>query len=79
MVGLSQALYEVAKEYGVKVSTVYPGITDTQMVRDLNPPTKPEQWMLPEDISYCVLFLLKQSPRMIVKDVVPWSVGYDRI
>ncbi len=79
MVGLSQALYEAAKEYGVKVSTVYPGITDTQMVRDLNPPTKPEQWMLPEDISYCVLFLLKQSPRMIVKDVVPWSVGYDRI
>jgi NAD(P)-dependent dehydrogenase (short-subunit alcohol dehydrogenase family) len=79
MVGLSQALYEAAKEYGVKVSTVYPGITDTKMVRDLNPPTKPEQWMLPEDISYCVLFLLKQSSRMIVKDVVPWSVGYDRI
>lgn len=79
MVGLSQALYEAAKQYGVKVSTVYPGITDTQMVRDLNPPTKPEQWMLPEDISYCVLFLLKQSSRMIVKDVVPWSVGYDKI
>lgn len=79
MVGLSQALYEVAKEYGVKVSTVYPGITDTKMVRDLHPPTKPEQWMLPEDISYCVLFLLKQSPRMIVRDIVPWSVGYDRI
>jgi NAD(P)-dependent dehydrogenase (short-subunit alcohol dehydrogenase family) len=79
MVGLSQALYEAAKEFSVKVSTVYPGITDTQMVRDLNPPTKPEQWMLPEDISYCVLFLLKQSPRMVVKDIVPWSVGYDRI
>jgi len=79
MVGLSQAMYEAAKEYGVKVSTVYPGITDTKMVRDLNPPTKPEQWMLPEDISDCVLSLLKQSPRMIVKDVVPWSVGYDRI
>ncbi len=79
MVGLSQALYEAAKEYGVKVSTVYPGITDTKMVRDLHPPTKPEQWMLPEDISYCVLFLLKQSSRMIVKEVIPWSVGYDRI
>ena len=79
MVGLSQALYEAAKEYGVKVSIVYPGITDTKMVRDLHPPTKPEQWMLPEDISYCVLFLLKQSPRVVVKEIVPWSVGYDRI
>jgi 3-oxoacyl-[acyl-carrier protein] reductase len=79
MVGLSQALYEAAKEYGVKVSTVYPGITDTQMVRDLNPPTQPEQWMLPDDISYCILFLLKQSERMIVRELIPWSVRYDRI
>ena len=79
VMGLSQALYETAKEYGIKVSTVYPGITDTKMVRDINPPTKPEQWMLPEDISYCVMFLLKQSDRMIVKDIVPWSTGYDKI
>lgn len=79
IVGLSQALYESAKEFGVKVSTVYPGITNTQMVRDLNPPTKEEQWMLPEDIAYCVMFLLKQSDRMIVKDIVPWAVGYDKI
>lgn len=79
MVGLSQALYETAKEYGVKVSTIYPGITDTKMVRDINPPTNPKQWMLPEDISSCVIFLLKQSDRMIVKDIVPWSTGYDKI
>lgn len=79
MVGLSQALYETAKEFGVKVSTVYPGITDTKMVRDIDPPTKPEQWMLPEDIACCVLFLLKTSDRMIVKDLVPWSTGFDRI
>lgn len=77
--GLSQALYEVGKEYGIKVSTVYPGITDTKMVRDINPPTNPEEWMLPEDISYCVMFLLKQSERMIVKDIVPWATGYDKI
>jgi NAD(P)-dependent dehydrogenase (short-subunit alcohol dehydrogenase family) len=79
MAGLSQALYEAAKEYGVKVSTIYPGITDTKMVRDTNPPTNPNQWMLPEDIAYCVMFLLGQSDRMIVRDVVPWSTGYDKI
>jgi len=79
VVGLSQALYETAKEFGVKVSIVYPGITDTKMVRDINPPTKPEQWMLPEDISYCVMFLLKSSDRMVVRDLVPWSTGYDKI
>ena len=79
MSGLSQALYEAGKDFGVKVSTVYPGITDTKMVRDIDPPTNPEQWMLPEDISYCILFLLKSSSRMVIKDVVPWSTGYDRV
>lgn len=77
--GLSQALHGTAKDFGIKVSTVYPGITDTKMVRDTDPPTKPEEWMQPEDISYCVLFLLKSSSRMIIKDVVPWSTGYDRV
>ena len=79
IVGLSQALYEAAKDFDIKVSTVYPGITDTKMVRDVDPPTNPDQWMLPEDISYCILFLLKSSSRMVIKDVVPWSTGYDRI
>lgn len=77
--GLSQALYETAKDFGIKVSTVYPGITDTKMVRDINPSTTPNQWMLPEDISYCILFLLKSSSRMVIKDVIPWSTGYDKV
>jgi len=79
VVGLSQALYQTAKQLQVKVSVVYPGITDTKMVRDLEPPTKPEQWMRPEDIAETILFLLKQSNRAIVRDLVPWSTGYDRI
>jgi hypothetical protein len=52
------------------------------MIRDLNGDNSvgsPEDWMQPEDIAYCVLFLLKQSPRMVVKEITPWSVGYDRI
>jgi len=77
--GFNQALYETAKEYGVKVSCVYPGITDTKMVRDIEPPTRPDQWMQPEDITDCILFLLKTSPRVVIKDLVPWSVGYDRV
>ncbi|MBN1675608.1 MAG: SDR family oxidoreductase [Kiritimatiellae bacterium] len=79
VVGLSQALYETAKPFGVKVSIVYPGITDTKMVRDLHPPTQPEQWMQPEDIADCIRFLLKQSERVVIRELVPWSTGYDKI
>lgn len=71
IVGLSQALYQEARNFGVKVSTVYPGITDTKMVRDANDPTDAERWMMPEDIACCILFLLKSSSRMVVRDIVP--------
>lgn len=79
LMGLSEALYETAKEYGVKVSVVYPGMTDTEMLRELNPPVPPDRWMKPEDIADCVLFLLEQSDRAVVRDLVPWAARYDKI
>lgn len=79
LIGLSQALYETAKEYGVKVSVIYPGMTDTEMLRDFNPPVDPNRWMLPEDIVGCILFLLKQSDRVVVRDIVPWAARHDKI
>jgi 3-oxoacyl-[acyl-carrier protein] reductase len=79
MTGLSQALYEYGKEFGVKVSTIYPGMTDTEMLRGLNPPVDPDKWLLPGDISGCVLFLLKQSSRTVVKDITPWARRHDKI
>lgn len=79
IVGLSEALYQEAKKHNVKVSTIYPGVTDTEMLRSQDMPCEPSQWMLPEDIAECVLFLLKTSNRMVIKDIVPWSTGYDQI
>jgi len=77
--GLTQALYEIGKEYGVKVSVIYPGMTDTKMLREINLPVDPSCWMLPEDIAGCVLFLLKQSDRVAVKEIVPWAARHDKI
>ena len=79
VLGLTEAMYEAGKKYNVKVSTILPGVTNTEMVRNLFPNDSPDQWMLPEDISYCVKFLLNQSKRMIVKEIVPWAVGHDVI
>jgi NAD(P)-dependent dehydrogenase (short-subunit alcohol dehydrogenase family) len=76
--GLSEALWEELRGSGVKVSSIYPGITDTGMVRAING-GDPGEWMQPEDIAACVIFLLSLGPRVIVKDIVPWAVGRDRI
>jgi len=67
---LSQSIYETSKKYNIKVSTIFPGVTDTKMVRDINLPSTPDKWMLPEDISNCVLFLLKQNDRVFIEDLI---------
>jgi 3-oxoacyl-[acyl-carrier protein] reductase len=79
LIGLSEALYNTAKEYGVKVSLIYPGMTDTEMLRALNPPVDPSHWMQPEDIVGCVIFLLEQSDRVTVREIVPWAAKHDQI
>lgn len=79
MIGASAALYEEGKKHNVKVSLIHPGMTDTGMLRSAGTGTTPDQWMLPEDISSCVVFLLKNSKRMVIKEIVPWATGYDQI
>jgi 3-oxoacyl-[acyl-carrier protein] reductase len=75
IVGLSQALRDEGKKSGIKVSTVYPGMTDTKMIERYRTTDDPK-WMLPEDIAYCVLFLLKQSERTNVRDIIPEMTDY---
>ena len=79
LIGMSEALYAVAREYGVKVSTIYPGLTDTEMLRGFNPAVDPSRWMQPEDIVGCIIFLLEQSDRVVVRDIVPWAARHDQI
>lgn len=77
--GLTQALYETGKECGVKVSVIYPGMTDTKLLRDINLPVDTGCWMLPEDIAGCVLFLLKQSDRIVIRELIAWAARHDKI
>jgi 3-oxoacyl-[acyl-carrier protein] reductase len=70
LIGLSQALFDEARGAGIKVSTLYPGYVDTEMIRhreDLA--AHRDLWAQPEDMAHCVLFLLSLSDRVIVKDL----------
>jgi 3-oxoacyl-[acyl-carrier protein] reductase len=77
--GLTEALYKYGKNYNIRVSAVYPGVTDTEMLRSSDMTCSPEALMKPEDMAYCVLFLLKSPQRMVVKEIVPWATKFDII
>jgi NAD(P)-dependent dehydrogenase (short-subunit alcohol dehydrogenase family) len=79
LLGFTEALYENAKPLGVKVSVILPGMTDTEMLRNANPPVPRGHWMGPHDIAGCVLFLLRQSDKVVVREIVPWATLHDEI
>lgn len=77
--GLTEALYKYGKAYDIRVSAIFPGVTDTEMLQSADMPCTPDMLMKPEDIAYCVLFLLNSPKRMVVKEIVPWATKFDII
>ncbi|SDW48231.1 SDR family NAD(P)-dependent oxidoreductase [Paenibacillus sp. CF384] len=69
--GLTQSLRKAASPYGIKVSAVYPGMTETQMVKEFHEKNEESSWLLPQDISDCIMFLLRTSERCLIKDLIP--------
>lgn len=78
LVGFSKALYQTCKEFNIKVSVIYPHFTDTQMLRDIDPPVASDKWMSTDDIAGTVLFLLKSSNKMVIKDIFPIAFQTER-
>jgi len=70
--GLSRATCEASLRYnfGIKVSTVFPGATDTAMARSIDYGHEIKNWLLPEDIADVVISLLKTNKRVIIKDLI---------
>lgn len=79
LAGAAAAMYEEGKPYQIRVSSIYPGVTNTDSLHQNGMPCSPEQCMLPEDIASCISFLLQTPERMIIRDLVPWASAYDKI
>ena len=49
------------------------------MLQGAHSPLAPqEHWMKPEDIAECVLFLLRQGERAVIREMIPWLVRHDQ-
>jgi NADP-dependent 3-hydroxy acid dehydrogenase YdfG len=60
--GISHSLYKEVREYGVKVTCIYPGSVQTNFFDNIESVTVNENMMRPEDIASTVLHALESHP-----------------
>ncbi|WP_026464855.1 SDR family oxidoreductase [Adhaeribacter aquaticus] len=60
--GMSQALFKEVREFGIKVTCIYPGSVNTNFFDHFENATSPENMMQPEDIASTILHVLQSPP-----------------
>jgi len=60
--GMSQALFKEVRDFGIKVTCIYPGSVNTGFFTDFDNKTAPENMMQPTDIASTIMHVLQSSP-----------------
>ncbi len=71
LASFSHSLFDEARKYGVKVVTIFPDMTKTDLYRnaDFKEGDEAEAYLLPEEVASAVEFILSQREGMIVSDI----------
>lgn len=73
VVGLAHGTMEEEREHGIRVTVIFPGLTDTPLVLKRPTPTPPEvlaRALQPEDVAAACLFVMTLPPRAHVPELV---------
>lgn len=71
LASFSHSLFDEARKYGVKVVTIFPDMTKTNLYRnaDFREGDEIESYLLPEEVADAVEFILSQREGIIVADI----------
>jgi NAD(P)-dependent dehydrogenase (short-subunit alcohol dehydrogenase family) len=69
VMGITKSLAVEAQPYGIRVSAILPGGTDTELIRIARPDINPDDLIQLEDIDQTVLFLLSLSDRAAIDQI----------
>ena len=71
LASFSHSLFDEVRKYGVKVVTIFPDMTKTNLYRnaDFREGDEAESYLLPEEVAQAVEFVLSQREGMIVSDL----------
>ena len=78
LASFSRSLFDEARKYGVKVVTISPDMTQTNLYRNANfrEGDEPESYLLPEDVAGAVEWILRQREGVIVTELALKHVSY---
>jgi len=60
--GISQSMYKELRNFGIKVSVIYPGSVKTNFFDEIDSVTTSDNMMMPEDIASTILHVLTTPP-----------------
>lgn len=67
--GIGHSIFQELRDYGIKVTTIYPGSTNTNFFDDMEFANANENMMRPQDIAQTILGSLQTHPNYHVVDV----------
>lgn len=70
VMGLTQALHEEGKKYGIRVMAVVAGGMRTNFFKTLDPPPPPENLQPPENVANCILFMICQPAESVIHELI---------
>ena len=73
--GLSQAMYKELREFGIKVTCVYPGAVNTGFFDRIDSVQANEKMLRPEDVAVAIVQVLESSPHSHPIDLEIRSMG----
>lgn len=70
LLSFSRSLFDEARKYGVKVTTILPDMTDTNLYRNADFEASKEEAarLLPQDVSDAVKYILTADPHMVITE-----------
>ena len=71
LASFSHSLFDEARKYGVKVVTIFPDMTQTNLYRnaDFREGDETETYLLPQEVAEAVEYILSQREGMVVTDI----------
>lgn len=71
LASFSNSLFDETRKYGVKVVTIFPDMTKTELYRhaDFQEGEEPESYLLPEEVANAVEYILTQRKEMVVSEL----------